>query len=703
MIIPHPNHFEHASGLNTPVGDLKGIGSKRSLSLAKKGIYNVLDLLFLMPRRYEDRRRILPIGEAEEGSAVLVRGRAISGGEERFTRSGKRLFRIVIRDETSTLELLWFNYRKAHLNGLARSSATLLAYGNIQLNKGRRQMIHPDISLAEQAGTDSGFRPVYPACEDVPAGILRSAIREAVDKYQGSLEDNIPEEITSKMSLPGLAEAVRCIHFPPEWASLDMLNQCQSIWHKRLVFDRFFLLMLNLAFRKKVRNRRIGSDFVIPEDLMVSIKSYFPFTLTEGQLKAVQQICEDIESGSPMNRLLQGDVGCGKTVVAAVTAHLAVFNNQQAAVMAPTQVLASQHYSYFSSLPREMGFHPVLLTGALKGPARLNVYEKIARGDYNLIIGTQALIQEEVSFTRLGLVVIDEQHRFGVRERSLLDRKGNNPHLLVMSATPIPRTLAMTVYADLDISVIREYPKGHRPVITRLAKNNRRREIYEFLKQRMARGEQGIVICPVIEGSETTDLEGVLETHERLCRYFSPGFRIGLIHGRMAYDEKESAMEKFRSKSIDLLVATSVIEVGVHAPDATVMIIEHPERFGLTQLHQLRGRIGRGKQQGVCILMSTSEFSEEVVPRLKVLVDHQDGFEIAQKDLELRGHGELMGVRQTGPGELDLRDIFREPELLMAAKSEAEMVLDSDADLSQESNRGLRHMIETYLAGVVEL
>jgi len=703
MIIPHPNHLEHASGLNTPVGDLKGIGSKRSLSLAKKGIYNVLDLLFLMPRRYEDRTRILPIGEAEEGSAVLVRGRAISSGEERFTRSGKRLFRIVIRDETSTLELLWFNYRKAHLNGLARSGAALLAYGNIQLNKGRRQMIHPDISLAEQAGTDSGFRPVYPACEGVPTGILRSAIREVVDKYQGSLKDNIPEEITSKLSLPGLAEAVRYIHFPPEWASLDKLNQYQSIWHKRLVFDRFFLLMLNLAFRKKVRNRRIGSAFVIPEDLMVRIKSYFPFTLTEDQLRAVQQTCEDIESGSPMNRLLQGDVGCGKTVVAAVAAHLAVLNNQQAAVMAPTQVLASQHYSYFCSLPREMGFHPVLLTGALKSPARLNVYEKIAKGDYNLIIGTQALIQEEVSFTRLGLVVIDEQHRFGVRERSLLDRKGNNPHLLVMSATPIPRTLAMTVYADLDISVIREYPKGHRPVITRLVKGNRRLEIYEFLKQRMVRGEQGIVICPVIEGSETTDLNSVLEMHEKLCRYFSPGFRIGLIHGRMPYDEKESTMEKFRSKSIDLLVATSVIEVGVHAPDATVMIIEHPERFGLTQLHQLRGRIGRGKQQGVCILMSSSEFSEEVVPRLKVLVDHQDGFEIAQKDLELRGHGELMGVRQTGPGELDLRDIFREPELLMAAKSEAELVLDSDAGLSQESNRGLRHMIETHLAGVVEL
>jgi len=364
-------------------------------------------------------------------------------------------------------------------------------------------------------------------------------------------------------------------------------------------------------------------------------------------------------------------VGCGKTAVAAVAAYVTILNHWQVAIMVPTQILARQHHSYFSSLSRWMGFRPVLLTGAMKKSERLKVYERIRRGEYNLIIGTQALIQEGLSFARLGLVIIDEQHRFGVRQRALLDKKGANPHLLVMSATPIPRTLAMTVYADLDISLIKEYPQGHQAVVTQLVNGKEKRRVLTELNQRMAGGQQAIVICPVIEGSEDADLKNALEMHAKLKEIFSPRFRIGLIHGRLASEEKDRVMERFREGLLDLIVATTVIEVGVHAPGATVMVVEHPERFGLAQLHQLRGRVGRGDERGLCLLMLSEALSEKALARLKVLEETSDGFEIAEKDLEMRGHGELTGLRQAGAGELDFREMIREPELLMAAKREA--------------------------------
>jgi len=390
-----------------------------------------------------------------------------------------------------------------------------------------------------------------------------------------------------------------------------------------------------------------------------------------------------------MNRLLQGDVGCGKTVVAAVAASLTVINRWQVAIMVPTQVLARQHYLYFAGLPESMGFRSVLLTGAVKKSERLDTYEKIRLGEYNLIIGTQALIQEDLSFARLGLVVIDEQHRFGVKQRALLDQKGVNPHLLVMTATPIPRTLAMTVYADLDISFIKEYPEGHLPVVTRLMDGSQRREVLNTLNQRMAAGEQAMVICPVIEGSEEMDLKNALEVHEKLRKIFMPRFRVELIHGRMSSDEKDWVMERFRDGLIDLLVGTTVIEVGVDAPGATVMVIQNPERFGLTQLHQLRGRVGRGTKRGHCFLMLSTQPSAQTLSRLKILAESHDGFEIAQKDLEMRGQGELMGTKQSGAGELDFAEMFREPELLVAAKKEADALVASDPTLSRPENRFL--------------
>jgi ATP-dependent DNA helicase RecG len=370
--------------------------------------------------------------------------------------------------------------------------------------------------------------------------------------------------------------------------------------------------------------------------------------------------------------------------------------------MAPTQVLARQHYLYFSSLSEKLGFRPVLLTGGIKKSDRLTANEKIEKGEYNLIIGTHALIQENLSFEKLGLVIIDEQHRFGVRQRAMLDRKGNNPHLLVMTATPIPRTLAMTVYADLDISSIREYPQGHQTVRTHLVDKNQKRKVFNTIREKMLAGEQAIVICPLIEESEDLDLKNVLQMHEKLRALFSPRFQVGLIHGRLSAEEKDRVMEHFRAGIIHLLVGTTVIEVGVHAPDATVMVIEHPERFGLSQLHQLRGRVGRGKKRGLCLLMASRGLKEEALSRLKILADNHDGFLIAQKDLEIRGQGKLMGTLQTGTGEIDFMEAFREPKLLITSKKEAERVIESDPELLRPENRNLRQMVESAPASLTD-
>jgi ATP-dependent DNA helicase RecG len=420
-------------------------------------------------------------------------------------------------------------------------------------------------------------------------------------------------------------------------------------------------------------------------------------------MAAVQDIMKDFAVGKPMNRLLLGDVGCGKTAVAAVAAHVSIRNNRQVAIMAPTQVLASQHLAYFTALSKKMGFRPVLLTSGLRKAVRQEAYRKIRDGAHNLVIGTQSLIQEALLFSDLGLVIIDEQHRFGVRERALIDRKGTHPHLLVMTATPIPRTLAITIYGDMDISLIRGYPKGRREVVTRVVTEGEKRDLFELVKRRLHEGHQAFVICPVIEGSEDQDLKNAVEMAENLRKVLSPPFRVGLIHGRLSPDVKETIMADFRNTLIDLLVGTTVIEVGVHVPKATVMIIEHPERFGLAQLHQLRGRVGRGTERGECFLIVSSNLSESAISRLQILVDSHDGFEIARKDLEQRGHGELTGIRQTGIGELDVMEMMREPDLLSTAKQEAHRLMEADPELSDPENHLLRAFVESILAKPLDL
>jgi ATP-dependent DNA helicase RecG len=699
------SHLKSIQKLTLPLSTLKGIGPKRAASFARKGIRTVLDLLFFTPIRYEDRTKITPIQEVCEGAPVQVQGKVVFCEEERFFRSRSKVFRIMIRDEGAGLELIWFNYKKPQLDAMAVQGNTLLAFGSVTWNRGRRQMVHPEVvkPAAGTAGEMLGFYPVYSSVEGLSSAMVRSLVMKALQGHLSSIIDPVPAELALALGLPSLEEALRSVHFPPKSCSITGLNAFQTESHKRLLFDRFFLVMLTIAFRKRDRKRKTCLNLTLSSEKREAAAQFFPFTFTQDQTRAVQDILRDLSSGRPMSRLLMGDVGCGKTAVAAVAAYACVQNKNQAAIMAPTQVLASQHLEYFSGLPEKMGFRPVLLTGMLKKNEREEIHRKIKEGFHNLVIGTQSLIQEDLVFRDLSLVIIDEQHRFGVRERALADRKGANPHLLVMTATPIPRTLAMTVYGDMDVSVIKEFPRGHVPATARLVPETGKREVFDFLRARLSQGDQAFVICPVIEESEELDLKNATDMAEKLAKVLRPPCRVGLVHGRLPPQQREAVMAEFRAGRIHVLVGTTVVEVGVHVPGATVMIIEHPDRFGLAQLHQLRGRVGRGSDRGVCFLMAAASLSENALSRLKVLVDHQDGFEIARKDLEYRGYGELIGMKQTGLGEMDLSEMMREPDLLFAAKEMADRLLDSDPQLADPSHRGLRSFVESILTRPIDL
>ena len=703
--ITKDTHLKSIQKLTLPVSTLKGVGPKRAVAFARKGIRTILDLLFFTPIRYNDRTKVTPIQEVQEGPPVQVRGKVVFGKEERFLRNRKKIYRIMIRDEGAGLELLWFHYKKPHLDAMAVQGSTLLAYGSVNWNHGRRQMVHPEVAkpATEALGDLLDFYPVYSSVEGMSSAMVRSLMRKALQDHLSSIIDPVPAPLAQTLGLPSLEEALRSVHFPPEACSIADLNAFETAFHKRLLFDRFFLVMLTIAFRKRRRKRKTCLSLTLSSKAKNEVGRFFPFAFTLDQTRAVHDILRDLSSGKPMSRLLMGDVGCGKTAVAAVAAYACIQNKGQAAIMAPTQVLASQHLEYFSGLSEKTGFRPALLTGMLKKSERDDLYRKIKDGGCNLIIGTQSLIQEDLLFRNLGLVIIDEQHRFGVRERALIDRKGTNPHLLVMTATPIPRTLAMTVYGDMDVSVIEEFPQGHVPATARLVPETGKREVFDFLRARLSQGDQAFVICPVIEESEELDLKNATDMARKLAKILSPPYRVGLVHGRLPPQEREAVMAEFRAGRIHLLVGTTVVEVGVHVPRATVMIIEHPERFGLAQLHQLRGRVGRGSDRGVCFLMGSASLSENALSRLKVLVDHHDGFEIARKDLESRGYGELIGMKQTGLGEVDLSEMMREPELLLLAKEKADLLLDSDPELADPLNHALKSFVESILARPIDL
>lgn len=704
MPIPKNTHLKRLQSLSDPVSCLRGIGPQRTSLLTKKSIRTVLDLLFRVPIRYEDRTRFTPVAQAAEGECALVKGRVVSGGEEWFPRTRKRLFRILIRDGESVMELLWFQYRKPHLSAFTTRDIQLIAFGKVGRGPHGKQMIHPEIRRAEEGPQQGlGIYPVYPECEGISPPAWRKIMEIGVERYLPSVSDPLPEEVRKENGLPDLGAALRNLHFPDPTIPLHELNEFRTPFHRRILFDRFFLILLLVAFVKKRRLMRSAPGWSTPPSLLEEIRGWLPFDLTADQSAALDAVLRDLASGRPMNRLILGDVGCGKTILAILAAHLCVRNGRQAALMAPTQVLASQHFEEFRRWAEPLGFRPVLVTGRMGKSERFAFYNRIREGGFNVVIGTHALVQEGLSFWNLGLIVIDEQQRFGVRERALLDHKGLDAHQLVLTATPIPRTLALAIYGDMDITEIRQFPQGRIPVETVLAGEGRKREVYERVKQCLARGEQAFVICPSIEAGEGEDGKDAVRMAGRLKALLSPPYEVGLLHGRLPAEEKESVMERFREGSLHILVGTTVVEVGVHVPGATVMIIEHPERFGLSQLHQLRGRVGRGSGKGVCYLMASGEIPEKAMQRLNVLVEHQDGFEIARKDMEQRGCGQLAGTMQAGLGELDLAEMMREPELLEKAKRAAEGIIREDPELAKAEHRALRRFVDSMLTAPVDL
>jgi ATP-dependent DNA helicase RecG len=691
-------------GFSQPLTTLQGIGPKRAELLARKGLRTVIDLLYFTPRRYEDRTRLIPLHLAQEGRPVFTKGKIIAGKEERFIPSRKKLFRITLSDQGHRLDLIWFHYKRPYLESLIASGGTLLVYGVVRRNRDKRQIIHPDVTRTDPKQMDSalGHYPVYPSIPGLTSRFIRSALKTALSRHLPDLHDPVPPEILKHAGLPPLDEALKYVHNPPLEASGNLLERFATPCQKRLTFDRFFVILLAIAYRRKGRITWSGPTMAIPPDPVMHTESFFPFSFSRDQRRVIQEIGGDLSSGYTMNRLLQGDVGCGKTAVAAAAARLAVMNGLQVSLMAPTQILAIQHMETFSRLPKEMGFRPVLVTASLTVGQRRDLYGRVQQGHFNLVIGTHALVQLSLVIPKLGLVIIDEQHRFGVRERALLSQKGDHPHLLVMTATPIPRTLALALYGDMAISMIREKPNKSRPVITRLVSAEEKREVYETFHHRLSKGQQAIVICPVIDSVGDGHLKSAVEMAESLKKVLSPPFRIGLLHGDQSPDERQAVMDQFRKRRIHLIVGTTVLEVGIHVPDATVMVVEQPERFGLAQLHQLRGRIGRGRHQGICFLMGAPGLSQKALDRLTFFVNENDGFKIAQKDLETRGQGDLMGLRQSGLGDLDLAEIIEEADLLLNANRAAALLLENDPDLIHPRNSLLKKVIDTILAKPID-
>ena len=680
------------------------MGQKRAAYFSRRGLRTVLDLLFFTPVRYQDRSRFTPVPELREGQPALVRGFVSSGREVRSGRGRKSFYRILLSGEDGTVELVWFYYRKAHLDEWARPGTELMAYGGVRQIGQRSSMAHPDVQFPVNGSPlhPPGIHPVYASVEGVPDSVVRGAIQAALDRHAPRIDDPVPRNILDELGLPSLAEALFQTHRPPVHVSVEQLHRSNTPAQKRLVFDRFLLVILALGTLRIRRARRHAPVCRVPGDDLKEIAARFPFQFTPDQAGAFQDTARDLASGRVMNRIVMGDVGCGKTAVAAAAAHLCARNGMQTAVMAPTRLLAEQHLATFSALAERLAFRPVLFSGALRAEERRRVLEGIRTGEANVVVGTHALVHDTPIFHRLGLAVIDEQQRFGVQDRARLTDRGGNPHLLVLTATPIPRTLGRMLYGDMDISRIHRHPEGRKPVITRIVGEEEKRELAASLAETLNAGQQVIVVCPAVTSSEDSGLKSVEEMTQGLKRFYSPRFRVGAIHGRLSTEKRVEVMERFRKGRIQILVATTVIEVGVDVPNATVMVVEHPERFGLAQLHQLRGRIGRGTVQGTCYLVCPSELSDAALGRLEALVDTADGFEIAERDLALRGHGELTGVRQAGVGELDLEEVMNHSECVEWARKAAETILARDPALRDPEHASLGRLVGAVLTDAAD-
>ncbi len=673
----------------TPIQYCKGIGPKRAEALKKIGIATVDDALSYLPWRYEDRGNLKKMSRLTMGAYETVSGTIVSAEVVQTRRQHIKVFELVVSDGSGFVTGSWF--KQAFMKRSFKAGQKVVLSGVVKSNPyrgGALQMDNPDYEVLDDAEGDNLIHvgrtvPIYRATAGLSVRAIRSMMKQIIDSCAAGLPDPLPGELIKKYGLLPAGVALSEVHFPEQEKNIEVLNRGASAAHRRLSFEELFVLELGLALRKQgLSTVKKGISFTPSTRLEPRLRKQLPFALTRAQERVAAEIRRDMTADRPMNRLVQGDVGCGKTVVAMLAALTAIENGYQACLMAPTEILAVQHGRNIAAMAEPLGITVRMLTGRLRKKQKEELLGEIGSGAAQIVIGTHALIEEDVRFARLGLAIIDEQHRFGVMQRSTLTSKGYEPDVLVMTATPIPRTLALTVYGDLDLSVIDELPPGRTPVRTRIIYESRRSEAYQFIDGELKKGRQAYVIYPLVEETEKSDLKAATEMAGHLQQQVFPRWRVGLLHGRMKSDEKEAVMAGFVSGQTHVLVSTTVIEVGVDVPNATVMVIEHPERFGLAQLHQLRGRVGRGEHQSHCILMGPRMFAEEARERLNAFARTTDGFRIAEEDLRLRGPGEFFGTRQSGLPDLRAANILRDADLLEKAREEAFTSVQRDPALA---------------------
>lgn len=680
--------------LETPLLSLKGVGPRRAADLAHVGLHSVGDLLARFPLRYEDRARFREISGVQPGEAVTVAGTVVSCGLRLTRRPGFKVFEAVVRDASAPIRAVWLN--QPFMANVMGRGAEVVLFGPVERrDAGGLQLTNPQYEMPGRPGRDSihtgRIVPIYEKAGCVTCRLQRALVHDVLSQLPAGLPDVLPAWVRQELDLPDWRTAVSGTHFPSDGTPVDVLNLFRTPAQVRMILEEFLLFQAGLGLRRRAADAdRKAVVPVVDERIRAAARAVLPFTLTAGQRQAVKDIVDDMTRARPMHRLLQGDVGAGKTIVALLAALVALGNGLQVAFMAPTEILAEQHFLTIRLLLEPAGYDVALLTGSCAAAERRRVVGDLASGRAGLVVGTHALVQEEVSFARLGLVVIDEQHRFGVVQRAVLRDKGWRPDVLVMTATPIPRTLALTLYGDLDVSVIRDLPPGRRSIETTVLPQSRREDAHRLVRSQLDAGRQAYLVYPLVEESAKVDLHAATEMADHLAEEVFPDFRLALLHGRLRADEKERVMKAFAAGDVQVLVSTTVIEVGIDVPNATVMVIEHAEQFGLAQLHQLRGRVGRGAHQSFCLLLHQEPLGEQGAARLGALAETTDGFIIAERDLELRGPGDFFGTRQSGMPTLRSGDLLRDRDIMEQARRLAAAAFErepADSPLFAEARR----------------
>ena len=679
------------TGGEVPIRYIKGVGPVKSEVFGKVGIQNVSDLFYYLPRKYEDRTRIVDIKDLVPGESQGVIGEVLKTSVF-TTRTGRRIFEMSVGDESSRVFAVWYN--QPFLKKMFVKGQKVILYGKVEVQK-RLQLVHPAFEIIDEEKSAKSLEigrivPFYPLTEGLSQRELRKVVFQAMHSHLALSDDPLPTSLRARKKLVDFKFAVSNIHFPHSEENLERA-------YKRLIFEEFFILQTTMALRRKKMHKK-GIQHSVHEGLMLDFEKLFDFTLTSEQKKCIKEIGRDMSDAKPMYRLLQGDVGSGKTVVAMYALLLAAGGAYQGAMMAPTEVLARQHYVTLSKAFMPLGINVRLLVSGIDQSSSDRIKKEIAEGEADIVIGTHSLIQEEVEYKNLGLVVIDEQHKFGVEQRKKLAKKGEMPDTLIMTATPIPRSLMLTAFGDMDTSLLKEKPGGREPVATYWADESKREVIYEFIKDEVKKSHQAFIVYPRIKETGRSSLKSAEEMYAHLKTEVFSEFKIALVHGQMKSKDKEKIMDDFRKGKYDILVATTIIEVGVDIPNVTVMLVENAERYGLAQLHQLRGRIGRGKDSSYCILLGDSK-TEASSQRLSIMAEESDGFKIAEKDLDIRGPGEFLGTRQSGLPELKVGNIVRDFAIMEEAREEAFSLVNEDPNLIDPHNAGIRKSITERFRG----